>query len=112
MTTEEIHQFDTPRQSELFNKITKELRCTVCQNQNLAESNANEALILRQKIQAMIIEGKPEKEIVHTIVTEQGDFVQYLPPFRADTLVLWLGPVIILSIAILFLCRLWGQIRR
>jgi cytochrome c-type biogenesis protein CcmH len=74
--------------------LSAELRCLVCQNQSIADSNAELAQDLRREIRTMIAAGKSDKEIVEFMVQRYGDFVLYNPPMRATTLFLWGGPLI------------------
>ena len=99
-TAIESHTFDTPEQEALFKKMTEELRCLVCQNQNLADSNAELAQDLREKTYEMVKAGKSEAEIVEYMVARYGDFVLYRPPVKSSTLFLWIGPVLFLVIAL------------
>jgi cytochrome c-type biogenesis protein CcmH len=96
----ELHNFNTPQQQKLYKKLSEELRCLVCQNQNLADSNAELALDMRQKTYQMVIEDKSESEIVDYWVTRYGDFVLYNPPFKSSTLILWVGPFLLLLLAL------------
>jgi cytochrome c-type biogenesis protein CcmH len=73
--------------------LSEELRCLVCQNQTIADSNAELAQDLRREIRGMIKEGKSDKEIIDFMVTRYGDFVLYRPPVKGITLLLWGGPV-------------------
>lgn len=98
----ELHEFNTPQQQKLYKKLSEELRCLVCQNQNLADSNAELAQDMRQKTYKMVIEEKSESEIVDYWVTRYGDFVLYNPPFKSSTLILWLGPFFLLILALFF----------
>jgi cytochrome c-type biogenesis protein CcmH len=97
----ESYTFDTPEQEALFKKMTQELRCLVCQNQNLADSNAELAQDLRKRTYEMIKDGKSEAEIVEYMVARYGDFVLYRPPLKSSTLFLWIGPLLFLAIAII-----------
>jgi cytochrome c-type biogenesis protein CcmH len=85
--------------------IAEELRCLVCQNQTIADSNAPLALDLRQQVRGMIVAGKSDDEIRAYMVTRYGDFVLYKPPFNAVTAFLWVGPgvLIVAGFAALFL---------
>jgi cytochrome c-type biogenesis protein CcmH len=76
--------------------ISEELRCLVCQNQTIADSHATLAVDLRQQIRAMVGAGKTDAEIRAYMVQRYGDFVLYNPPFQPNTLVLWLGPAILI----------------
>ncbi len=72
--------------------LERELRCLVCQNQTLAESNAPLALDLRHQIRDQLAAGKSDREVVDYLVARYGDFVRYRPPFKATTVLLWTGP--------------------
>ena len=85
--------------------LANELRCLVCQNQSIAESNAELAVDLRRQIREQIGAGKRDDEIVDFMVSRYGDFVLYRPPFKATTLLLWLGP------ALLVLAGFWTLAR-
>ena len=85
--------------------ISEELRCLVCQNQNIADSNAELAQDLRREIRGMIKDGKSDKEIIDFMVTRYGDFVLYRPPVQGNTLLLWGGPVALLILGIIALVR-------
>lgn len=94
----ETYAFETPQQEALYNKMIQELRCLVCQNQNLADSNAQLAQDLRKETYRLVAEGSQEQAVVEFMVSRYGDFVLYRPPFKASTLALWLGPVVLLLI--------------
>jgi len=76
--------------------LERELRCLVCQNQTLAESNAPLALDLRHQIRDQLAAGKSDREVVDYLVARYGDFVRYRPPFKATTVLLWTGPFVFL----------------
>jgi cytochrome c-type biogenesis protein CcmH len=86
-------------------KLSEELRCLVCQNQNIADSNAELAQDLRREIRVMIGAGKTDKEIIDFMVVRYGDFVLYRPPVKGNTLLLWGGPVVLLVLGIVILVR-------
>ncbi len=92
----EVHQFEDPSQEQQYNRLIAELRCLVCQNQNLADSNAELAQDLRKEVYEMIQNGATDQEIINFMVARYGDFVLYRPPFKATTAFLWVGPFIIL----------------
>jgi cytochrome c-type biogenesis protein CcmH len=77
--------------------ITSELRCLVCQNQTIADSNAALAVDLRQETREMLKQGKSDAEIVDYMTARYGDFVLYRPPLRATTVLLWFGPALLLA---------------
>ena len=75
--------------------IASQLRCLVCQNQSIADSDADLAVDLRKQVIEQINAGRTDKEIIDYMVERYGDFVLYNPPFKASTIILWLGPVVI-----------------
>jgi cytochrome c-type biogenesis protein CcmH len=85
--------------------LASELRCLVCQNQTLADSNAELAVDLRQQIREQLGRGASEREVVDYLVARYGDFVLYRPPFKPATLLLWLGPFLLLAAGVALLVR-------
>ncbi|HEY2561384.1 MAG TPA: cytochrome c-type biogenesis protein [Caldimonas sp.] len=79
-------------------RITSELRCLVCQNQTIADSNAGLAVDLRRETREMLKQGKSDAEIVDYMTARYGDFVLYRPPMRATTVLLWFGPALLLVV--------------
>lgn len=96
----ETYSFDTAEHEESYKKLVAELRCLVCQNQNLADSNAELAVDMRRKTYEMVTAGKSEKEILDFMVTRYGDFVMYRPPMKSITVLLWFGPLLLFIIAL------------
>ena len=80
--------------------LAEELRCLVCQNQTIADSNAPLALDLRNQIRGQIAAGRSDTEIRAYMVDRYGDFVLYRPPFKAATAMLWIGPFALLALGI------------
>jgi cytochrome c-type biogenesis protein CcmH len=80
--------------------LGEQLRCLVCQNQTIAESNASLALDLRNQIRAQIAAGRSDDEIRAYMVARYGDFVLYRPPFKPTTVLLWVGPFVLLGVGI------------
>ena len=95
-----------PPLEKRVHSLAQELRCLVCQNQTIADSNAPLAVDLRNQIREQAAAGKSDKDIIDFMVARYGDFVLYRPPFKATTLLLWLGPFIFLIGGLLFLIRL------
>ena len=93
-------EFDSPEQEMRFEDLLEELRCMVCQNQTLADSNARLARDLRERAYNMVRSGKSNNEIIEHMVERFGDFVLYRPPLKKTTVLLWFGPVIFLLIAV------------
>jgi len=85
--------------------LAEELRCLVCQNQTLAESNAPLAVDLRNQIREQLAKGASEGEVREFMVARYGDFVLYKPPFKASTAALWLGPFLLLALGLWVLRR-------
>src|SRR5205814_6498813 len=85
--------------------LAAELRCLVCQNQTLADSNAELAQDLRNTIREQLKRGASEREVLDFMVARYGDFVLYRPPLKAGTLLLWFGPFLLLGIGAFVLVR-------
>jgi cytochrome c-type biogenesis protein CcmH len=105
--------FDDPAQEARYKNLTEELRCTVCQNQNLADSDAPLAQDLRKEIHKMMTAGRSDAEIKTFLVERYGDFVLYRPPMQGNTLALWAIPGALLfggAVVVLFVVR--GRNRR
>lgn len=98
--------FQSVEQEQKFHHLLSELRCLVCQNQNLAESEAGLAEDLRQEIYTRVMQGMSEKDIVSYLTRRYGDFVLYRPPFKPLTYLLWVSPIIVLLVGTGFLVQL------
>ncbi|HEX7811080.1 MAG TPA: cytochrome c-type biogenesis protein [Burkholderiales bacterium] len=77
-------------------KLASELRCLVCQNQSLADSNADLAIDLKNQVRSQIREGRTDAEIREYMVERYGDFVLYSPPWKPTTVLLWVGPFVLM----------------
>ena len=106
------YPFDSDTDAERFAQLAEDLRCPKCQNQNLADSDAPVAADLRDKVYQLLQEGKSDDEVVNYLVARYGDFVRYKPPFRLDTILLWLSPIILLFLGGLLIRRLVSQQKR
>ncbi len=95
-STQEPLVFESPQQEARFEHLTRELRCLVCQNQNLADSDAELAHDLRQEVFELMQAGKSNDEIKQYLVDRYGDFVLYQPPVQNNTYLLWLMPLLLL----------------
>ena len=102
-------EFVDENQELRFQKLTRELRCLVCQNENLADSNADLAKDLRKEIHALMLSGKSDAEIKNYLTARYSDFVLYDPPLRLGTALLWFGPALVLLIGSIML---WLFVRR
>ncbi len=91
-----------------YHALIQELRCLVCQNQNLAESNAPLAVDLKQQVADMLIDGRSDAEVKDYLLARYGDFVLYRPAFKPLTWLLWLGPFVLLAFALFTAWRLFS----
>ncbi len=94
----EVYDFETAEQEALYQDLAKELRCLVCQNQNLADSDAGLAKDLKDQVAAFVIAGQDGETIKQYMVDRYGDFVTYDPPMNASTIFLWFSPLVVLLI--------------
>ena len=85
--------------------VASELRCLVCQNQTIADSQADLAVDLRRQVREMLQQGRSEREIVDYMTARYGDFVLYRPPVQGNTLLLWGGPLALMLLGIVALIR-------
>ncbi len=102
----EFHSFDNKQQEELYKELIAELRCVKCQNQNLAESNAELATDMREKTYEMVKQGKTREDVVNYMTARYGDFVLYKPPLKSKTLLLWVGPPLLFLLSLFLLFKL------
>ncbi len=102
----EFHDFKTTEQEQLYLKLIAELRCVKCQNQNLAESNAELAKDMRDKTYELILKGGTRADVIKYMTDRYGDFVLYNPPFKKNTLLLWVGPPLFLLLSLIFIFKL------
>ena len=96
---------EDPNLEKRVTGLAHELRCLVCQNQTVADSNAPLAVDLRNQIREQLASGKSESEVRDFMVARYGDFVLYRPPLKASTVLLWAGPFLFLLFGIWFLIR-------
>lgn len=109
VATEDSYEFDTPQQRQLFLSLTEELRCPMCQNQNIADSDAMIAHDMRRKVYSLMQQGKSEDEIIGYMKERYGDFVYYKPPVNIATFWLWALPVLFIAVVLFFVTRKSGQ---
>jgi cytochrome c-type biogenesis protein CcmH len=81
-------------------QIAVELRCLVCQNQTIADSNAPLALDLRGQVREMVKRGDSQQQIIDYMTARYGDFVLYRPPVKSTTALLWFGPFVLLVVGV------------
>ena len=92
------HRFASPQEEKRFQSLIAELRCLVCQNQSLADSNAELAQDLRNLVYQKMREGKTDQEIIDFLVARYSDFVLYRPPVKSTTAMLWFAPALLIVI--------------
>jgi cytochrome c-type biogenesis protein CcmH len=96
----DTYQLSDPKQQKTYETLTKELRCLVCQNQTIADSNAELAADLRRQVYEMLQQGKSRDEIVQFMTDRYGDFVLYKPAFKGKTSILWIAPMVFLLLGL------------
>ena len=99
----------TPEQDARYRTLIHELRCLVCQNQTIADSNADLAADLRQQVHERIAAGQTDDQIRDYVTDRYGDFVLYKPPVNSRTLLLWIGPFLLVAAGLL---AVWRVLRR
>jgi len=92
----------TAEQQQRYQQLVNELRCLVCQNQSIADSDAPLAADLRDQVHRQLVAGRSDAEISSYLTDRYGDFVLYRPPFKASTWLLWLGPFVLLLVGLVF----------
>ena len=105
VAVEDNYSFDDPEERVLFLKLTEELRCPMCQNQNIADSDAMIAHDMRRKVYTLLKQGKSEDEIIAYMKDRYGDFVYYKPPVTVATVWLWALPVIFIIVVLFLVMR-------
>lgn len=100
---------DDPVIEQRMSEIASELRCLVCQNQTIVDSNAPLAVDLRNQIRDQLKQGRSTREIMDYMVARYGDFVLYRPPFKVTTVVLWAGPLFLMLLGLVVMAH---RIRR
>ena len=98
-------EFDNAQQENTFHELTKLLRCPKCQNQNIADSNAELAKDLRNKTYELVKKGQTKEQVVDYMVARFGNFVRYDPPITPATIFLWLGPLLFILLGLFVLFR-------
>lgn len=96
-----FYTFDSAKKEAQFHHLLKELRCLVCQNQDLADSNADLAKDLRQQVYQLVQTGKSDQEISDYLTARYGDFILFKPPVKGATLLLWFGPLFFLLLGLI-----------
>jgi cytochrome c-type biogenesis protein CcmH len=102
-------QIEDPALQSRYERITKELRCLVCQNESVADSNAPLAEDLRRQVRDMLIGGKSDEAVFDFMTARYGEFVRYNPPLEPKTLLIWGAPFIMLLIGAAVVVRVVKQ---
>jgi cytochrome c-type biogenesis protein CcmH len=102
---DEAGQLENPALQLRYENLTKELRCLVCQNESVADSNAFLARDLRKQVQEMLVAGKTDAEILDFMTARYGEFVRYSPPLEPKTALLWGAPFILLGVGLVVIFR-------
>jgi cytochrome c-type biogenesis protein CcmH len=106
----DFYPFSDVRQQAQFEHLLRELRCLVCQNQDLADSNASLATDLRNEVYHLVQAGQSDDEIVNFLTIRYGDFILFKPPMKAVTALLWFGPLFFLILGCwIFWCSCFRQ---
>ncbi len=95
--------FDSPEQEQRYQALINELRCVVCQNQSVGDSNAELAQDIRELVHKKIHAGETDQQIKDFMVERYGEFVLYNPPINAKSYILWYGPLVLLLLAFIML---------
>ena len=95
-----LYPLDTAKKEAQFDHLLRELRCLVCQNQDLADSNAGLAKDLRNEVYQLVKAGQSDTEIIQYLTARYGDFILFKPPVKALTVVLWFGPVLFMVLGL------------
>lgn len=103
---DETGQLEDPALQARYERLTKDLRCLVCQNESIADSGAFLARDLRTQVQVMLTEGKTDEQILDFMTARYGEFVLYNPPLEPKTLLLWGAPFILLMVGVLTVYRI------
>ncbi|OGV44416.1 MAG: cytochrome C biogenesis protein [Legionellales bacterium RIFCSPHIGHO2_12_FULL_42_9] len=109
ITASSLYPFSQPKQEAQFKYLLKELRCLVCQNQDLADSNADLARDLRDEVYGLVKDGQSDHEIIDYLTKRYGDFILFKPPVKSVTALLWFGPALFLILGLLVF---WRSIRQ
>ena len=102
-------EFRDAAEEARFHALVAELRCVMCQNQSLADSNAQIAFDLRREVLTLMREGRSDAEIKDFLVARYGEFVLYRPRLEATTWLLWLGPAVLLVVGGVVVWRATGR---
>ncbi len=106
MASDTPASFGNPGHAARYDALLEQLRCMVCQNQTLKDSHADLAQDLRDEVRRLLEQGNSDVQIRDYLVARYGDFVLYSPPLKVSTWLLWLGPFVLLALALVVVLRL------
>lgn len=106
VTTDAFGQLTNPGLQARFERITKNLRCLVCQNESIADSNVELAADLRRQVREMLVAGQSDDAIFKFMTDRYGDFVRFNPPLTPKTWLIWGAPFIVLALGVLIIVRI------
>lgn len=99
------YPLDSAQKEAQFHQLLKELRCLVCQNQDLSDSNAGLAKDLREQVYQLVKDGQSDSQIRDYLTSRYGDFILFKPPLKAATFLLWFGPFLFLGLGFIIFWR-------
>ncbi|MGA2187889.1 MAG: cytochrome c-type biogenesis protein [Steroidobacteraceae bacterium] len=99
-------QIENPALQARFERITQDLRCLVCQNESIADSNVELAADLRRQVQEMLLAGQSDDAIFRFMTDRYGEFVRFNPPLEPKTLLIWGAPFIVLGLGVVIIVRI------
>ena len=99
-------QLEDPALQARFERIAKDLRCLVCQNESIADSNVELASDLRRQVREMLVAGKSDDEIFDFMTDRYGEFVRFNPPVDRKTVLIWGAPFIVLLLGVVIIVRI------
>ncbi|PVZ81973.1 cytochrome c-type biogenesis protein CcmH [Serratia sp. S1B] len=94
----DTYQFNSLEQEQQYRQLTEQLRCPKCQNNSIADSNAITAADMRTKVYELMMQGQSKQQIIDYMVARYGNFVTYDPPVTPATLILWMGPLLLVLV--------------
>jgi cytochrome c-type biogenesis protein CcmH len=106
---DEYGQLQNPALQARFEHITAQLRCLVCQNESIADSNVELASDLRRQVREMLLAGQSDDAIFKFMTDRYGEFVRFNPPLEAKTLLIWGAPFVMLLVGVLIVYRIVRQ---
>ena len=95
-----VYEFEDEEKRAQFDQLIQELRCPKCQNQNIADSDAGVAKLIKDRVYKLVKEGQDKDQVTDHMIARYGEFVTYRPPVKKTTFLLWFGPVLFLIVVV------------